>query len=163
MLTRKQKEKVVEEESKRLKEAKTLIFTDFTGLTSNEANILRKSLRELGAKYRVIKKRLLGIVLKEHGIGIGAKDLKGQVGVVFSPEGMPETAGTVFKFFKERVLKFKILGGVEIAEKKVMTKEEVEMLGSLPPREVLLGQLAYMLGSPIRMFMFVLNEKSKVK
>lgn len=161
MLTRKQKETIIRDESKQIKDSKTLIFTDFTGLSANEANALRKSLRELGAKYRVMKKRLLGIILKEHGIGVNSKDLQGQVGVVVSPEGMPETAGSVFRFFKECKEKFKILGGVEVAAKKFVAQSEVEMIGNLPPREVLLGQLVYMLGSPIRKFMFVLNEKSK--
>ena len=161
MLTRKQKEKVIQEESEGLKGGKTLIFTDFTGLSANEANALRKSLRDLGAKYRVMKKRLLGLVLKEYGVDVERKNLEGQVGLVVSPEGVSETAGKVYAFFKEHKDRFKLLGGVEMEEKKVLSKSEVEMIGSLPPREVLLGQLVYMLGSPIRKFMFVLNEKSK--
>ncbi|MEK7479027.1 MAG: 50S ribosomal protein L10 [Patescibacteria group bacterium] len=161
MLTRKQKEKIVEEESKQLRNSKTLIFTDFTGLSANEASRLRKSLKDIHATYRVMKKRLLSIVLTGHEIEVERKELKGQVGVVASPEGMPETASKVFQFFKEHKERFKILGGVEVAEKKVVSKAEVEMLGNLPPREVLLGQLVYMLGSPIRTLMFVLNEKSK--
>ena len=161
MLTRKQKEKILEDESKGLKNSKTLIFTDFTGLSANEASAFRKSLRDLGAKYRVMKKRLLGIILKEHGVPVERKELNGQVGLVVSPEGISETAGKVYAFFKEHKERFKILGGVEMEGKKILSKSEVEMIGSLPPREVLLGQLVYMLGSPIRKFMFVLNEKSK--
>ena len=161
MLTRKQKEKIVEEESKQLRNSKTLIFTDFTGLSANEASRLRKSLKDIHATYRVMKKRLLGIVLKNYQVEVERKELKGQVGVVVSPGDLHETASKVFQFFKEHKERFKILGGVEVAEKKVVSKAEVEMLGNLPPREVLLGQLVYMLGSPIRTLMFVLNEKSK--
>ncbi len=161
MLTRKQKEKVITNETEGIRDSKTLIFTDFTGLGANEANSLRKSLRELGAKYRVMKKRLLGIVLKEHGVSVERKDLQGQVGLVVSPEGISETAGKVYAFLKEHKDRFKILGGVEMEEKKVLSKSEVEMIGALPPREVLLGQLVYMLGSPIRSFMVVLNERGK--
>ncbi|MDP3725115.1 MAG: 50S ribosomal protein L10 [Nanoarchaeota archaeon] len=163
MLTRKQKEILAKEESKKIGETKTLIFTDFTGLSASAGDALRKSLRELGAKYRVMKKRILGIVLKDHGIPITAKDLKGQVGVVLSPEGMPETAGKVFTFFKENKERFKILGGVEMEGKRVFAKAEVEMIGNLPSREVLLGQLVYMIGSPIRSLAFVLQERAKVK
>lgn len=161
MLSRKQKEQLVEEESKRLEKNKTLVLTNFAGLPVGKVNALRKSLKEIGATYRVIKKRLLGLVFQKHDVKLNPKELEGQIGVVFSPKDIAETAQIVYKFGKENAEKFKIVGGVEIEGKKVLKAEEVKIIGSLPPREVLLGQLVYMLGSPIRKFMFVLQEQGK--
>ena len=36
------------------------------------------------------------------------------------------------------------------------------MIGKLPSREVLLAQVAGMLAAPIKMFLYVLNEKAKM-
>ena len=53
------------------------------------------------------------------------------------------------------------MGGVQVAEKQFVPASDVIRLGQLPSREVLLGQLVGMLVSPIRSFLFVLNEKAK--
>ncbi len=161
MLSRKQKEQLVEEESKRLEKNETLVLTDFAGLPVGKANMLRKSLKEIGATYKVVKKRLLNLVFQKHDVKINPKELKGQIGVVFSPKDIAETSQIVYKFGKENKENFKIVGGVEVKERKVLSAEEVNAIGSLPPREVLLGQLVYMIGSSLRSFMFVLNERGK--
>ncbi|MDO8752242.1 MAG: 50S ribosomal protein L10, partial [Candidatus Wolfebacteria bacterium] len=73
MLSRKQKEQLVEEESKRLEKNKTLVLTNFAGLPVGKVNALRKSLKEIGATYRVIKKRLLGLVFQKHDVKLNPK------------------------------------------------------------------------------------------
>jgi ribosomal protein L10 len=44
-----------------------------------------------------------------------------------------------------------------------MDAAQVIYIGKLPPREVLLGQLLGMLASPIRSFMYLLDQKSKTQ
>ena len=161
MLTRKQKEEIVKNESAKLSEHESLVIADFTGLSVNKVNAFRRSLEEIGASFKVIKKRLLNIVFREKGIELDTRNMDGQTGVVFSGKDMAETAKLVYKFQKENKEKFRILGGVELAEKKALGGREVEMIGKLPSRDVLLGQLVYMIGSPIRSFMVVLSERGK--
>jgi hypothetical protein len=43
-----------------------------------------------------------------------------------------------------------------------MTAEDVVYIGKLPPREVVLAQLLGMLAAPIRSFLYILDEKSKM-
>ncbi|MAF80107.1 50S ribosomal protein L10, partial [bacterium] len=110
VLTKRQKEQLVEEEIKRLQESETVLLTDFTGLPVSEANTLRKSLKEIGASYKVVKKRLLKLVFKGGKIDIDPKEIEGQIGVVFSPKDLTETSQTVYRFGKENEENFKILG-----------------------------------------------------
>ena len=160
MKTKAQKVTQIEEGAKELKGSQSVVITDFTGLTANELNAFRKEVFALGGTMSVIKKRLLKYVFAEEGIEFDPTQFEGQTGVVFSPKDMVETAGTAYKFSKQNKL-LKILGGYEVEEKKFVSAADVARIGQLPSREVLLGQLVYMLGSPIRSFLFVLNEKSK--
>ena len=104
----------MEEESKRLEKSKTMVLTDFAGLPVGKTNAFRKSLKEIGATYRVVKKRLLNLVFQKHDVQLNPKELEGQIGIVFSPKDIAETAQVVYKFGKENKENFKIVGGVEV-------------------------------------------------
>jgi large subunit ribosomal protein L10 len=163
MKTKQQKTEQIEKGIQGIKTSKSVVITDFTGLSANEVNNFRRTLRELGAKLVVMKKRLLKISLQKEQIDIDPKQFEGQAGVVFSDKGIVETSGVVFKFGKQFAKKniFKILAGYDGEEKKALDGETVKKLGQIPPREVLLGQLVGMLTSPMRSFVIVLNEKAK--
>ncbi len=163
MKTKAQKKEQIKTGKEEFDKSETVVFADFTGLSANDLNVFRKLIRGLGGAMVVMKKRLLTLVLKDQGINFDAKKLEGQVGVVFSPKDTVETANVVYKFGKPFKTKniFNILGGFEVKRKRFMEKAEVETLGQLPSREVLLGQLAFMLTVPIKKVLFVLNEKAK--
>ncbi|MFH1162255.1 MAG: 50S ribosomal protein L10 [Candidatus Jorgensenbacteria bacterium] len=160
MKTKAQKQQAVEEGLAGLKGSKTIVIADFTGISTSEMNVLRKALRGIGAAFHVVKKRLLRIIFEKEGIAMDPRELEGQMGVVFSPNDLVETAGVVHRFSRGKEL-LKFLGGVEVKEKKFIEGADVKRIGALPSREVLLGQLAYMLTVPIKKFLFVLSEKSK--
>jgi len=161
MKTRKQKEEQIEKGLGNLKNSQTVIVADFTGLNVNNMNGLRKSLRVIQASMNVMKKRLLKIMLEKEGMEFDAKKFEGQTGVIFSPKDIIESSGSVYRFSKQHKDEFVILGGYEVSEKKFVSGDEIMAFGRLPTREVLLGQLVGMFASPIKSFLFVLNEKSK--
>ena len=84
---------------------------------------------------------------------------------------MQHIAGPAFKFFsgmdvpegaaKDVWIK-KILAGYNITAGTTMTAEDIVYIGKLPPREVVLAQLLGMLAAPIRSFLYILDEKSKM-
>lgn len=161
MKTKIQKAKAVEEGLKNFKNSETIILADFTGLKVNDLNAFRKSLKAIGIVFRVLKKRLLKIIFEHEGIDFDVKKFGGQTGIVFSSKDLTETAGIAYKFSKEKEA-FKILGGFNLKEKKFVGVDFIKQLGQLPSREVLLGQLVGMLAAPIRSFLYVLSQKSKM-
>lgn len=163
MKTKSQKTKDLETAKRKISESKTLVIADFTGLSVNSLNALRKSLKSAGIGFSVIKKRFLKIAFKEIGIETDPKKFEGQTGVAFSPDDIFSTSQIIYKFARQNKDKFKILGGVETEGKKFLEGSEVEDIGKLPGREVLIGQLVGMIAAPIKSFLFILNEKSKVE
>ncbi len=160
MLSRAKKIEQVEQGKKLLGESATLIFTDFTKTKNEDLRNLRAVLKEVGAKFQVIKKRLLGIVLKERGIEFNPREFESQVGTIFVKGDVSEVAGPIYQFSKDNE-GFKILGGLDVLSKAIIPGETIIAIGKLPSREVLLAQLIGVLSSPLRMFAYVLSEKAK--
>lgn len=162
MKTKAQKISEVDKGKELLAKSKFVILTDFSKVRAEDVRKLRSELRSLGSGFLVIKKRLLGIVLKDKGIEFDSKKYKVSVGSAFAPD-IESAAGTIYRFFKNvmpDIVKEKILGGYDIAHKRYIDADEMLMIGQLPPREALLGQLLGMIAAPIRSLLYVLKEKS---
>lgn len=159
--TKAQKNQVVEKGAKSLKESSNLIFADFGGTSAQDVNSLRISLRESGSRFEVIKKRLLDIILKNKGLDMDTKSFDGQVGTVFVMGEISDAAGQVFRFSKGKE-KFKILGGVDLKKGEKLEADYVTRIGQLPSREVLIGQVMGGMVAPLRAFMWILKERSKL-
>lgn len=163
MLTKQQKSQQIEEGKKTLKESRTLAFVDFSGTTVEDLRKLRRSLLSVGAKMKVFKKKLLRIALKESGFDFDPEQFDLQVGTISAKGDVSEVASLIYKFSKEIKNKnFKILGAYDLAEKNFFDSAATTRIGQLPSREILLAQLVGMLSAPMRMFLYVLNEKSKM-
>ncbi len=171
MKTRAQKETELAHARELFDKSQALIFADFTKITAENLRKLRIELKKSGANFLVIKKRILGILLKEKGIDIDLKQFKTSVGTIFSEVDSEHIAGPAFKFFsgmevsegeaKDIWIK-KILAGYNITGKAPMDAEQIIYIGKLPPREIVLAQLLGMLAAPIRSFLYILDEKSKM-
>jgi len=161
MKTKSQKQEELKQGKELLSGSQFLMFADFTKVAAEDVRRLRRELSEIGAKFFVIKKRLLNLMLKEKGIDFDARSSKMSVGTVFAQD-VEKSAGSLFKFFKALgVEKEKILGGYDVKFAKTLDANTVRMIGQLPSREVLLAQLAGTIAAPIRAFLYVLQEKSK--
>ena len=132
------------------------------GLSVNRLNAFRNSIRREGGFFRVVKKRLLKFVFEKEGIVFDPHAFEGQIGIVFSPKDIPETSSIVYTFAKQEPNSFKILGSFNIKEKIFITGADVIRSGKLPSREILLAQLIGMLSAPIKMLLYVLDQKSKM-
>jgi large subunit ribosomal protein L10 len=170
MKTRAQKETELANARELFEKSEALIFADFTKITAENLRKLRTELKKSGANFLVIKKRILGILLKEKGIAVDLKQFKTSVGTIFSEVDHEHIAGPAFKFFsgmevsegeaKDVWIK-KILAGYDIKGNVPITAQDIVYIGKLPPREVVLAQLLGMLAAPIRSFLYILDEKSK--
>lgn len=155
MLTKEQKKTIVDNEVNSIKNNQSIVFIDFTGVKAGELNKFRKDIREKGGELKVIKKKLLRVAFNQVGLDFNPEVFESQVGTVFSNEEIFAMAAPAYKFTSA-----KILGGYDIKDKRFISAEEVIMLGKLPSKEVLLGQLVSMIASPIKSFMFVLKERA---
>jgi len=149
MLTRSQKEELVEKLSEKIKTGKVMIFSDYTGTPVSKMKKLRDELRKAGSSYKVSKKKLLELAFKKAGIEVDVKNMEGQIGVALGGKDEVSTAKVLAKFSKENK-NFKIRQG--ILEGKIISEREVLALAALPSREQLLAKIVGAINAPMTGF-----------
>jgi len=146
-MNRQQKEAIVEEFNNMFAQSKASFLVDYKGLSVQGMISLRKSLRERGGKLRVTKARLMKIAADGiDGIGDFKDTFKDQVGMIFVSEDVAPVAKVIVDFSKDND-SLKVVSG--FFESKYLSEDQVKFLASLPPREVLVAQLAGTLQAPI--------------
>lgn len=154
-ITKAKKETTVAKLSKAFKAAQLLAFVNFKGLSVAKASVLRRALRAVGAEYIVAKKTLARVALKEAHVELPV--LPDEVAFVFAQDAVAG-AKAVYEFGKANP-EVRIAGGVY--ESAVVDADVVVRLAKIPPREVLLAQVVFMLQSPMRGLVGVLNGNQR--
>lgn len=140
--------------SSALPEAVSAAFVAFDGLNVTDVTQLRDDLYKVGAKMRVLPKRLLKIALKNTKIDFDPTAHEGQVAVVWGTDAV-SPAKIMYEFAKKKEGVLRLLAGV--LEGETLSLEEITSLAQLPSREQLLGQLLGVLAGPARGFVQVLS------
>ena len=127
----------------KLKEAKTIVLTDYQGLTANQITQLRTMVKNVGGELMVVKNTLLQRALKDASLPVPENE--GPTAIVIGIENEIEPIKTLSQHQRNLGLpKFKS----GIWEDRLITAEELEELGQLPGREQLLVKIAFLLRSP---------------
>ena len=165
MLTKVQKKEHVADGTERIKKSASMVFTDFTGVPTGDIRMLKLALQASGATYKVFKKRLLQIAMNNAGVAVDTTKFEAQLGTVFASKSIYDVAGTVAKFakefFKKSKKEFKVLGAYDAKEAKVIDAATFQLIAKLPPREILLAQIAMMLPMPVKKVMVGLNSRKE--
>jgi large subunit ribosomal protein L10 len=157
--------KVLEEKAAR---AKSIILTNYAGLTVKQQTKLRSALKNAGGEFVVAKNTLIARVLGKEEL---LSSLQGQTGVLFSYEDEVKALKELVKFAEGNNLpevKEGILNGVVLSHNQVIDlsklpgKEELisKMLGSLKAPG---DNLASVLKAGIRDLVFALSAVAKQK
>jgi len=154
MLTRTQKQKIIDELADRFKRQKIALFTNFHKIPVSKLQTLRRLLKKESAEYKVAKKTLLDRALKSTGFDLKTKDLQGEIGVTFGYGDDVSPAKILFKFSKENET-FQILGGM--LGKRFLNSGEIIALAKMPSREVLLAQVTKATQAPLQRLVNVLQ------
>lgn len=154
MLTKQQKQQLIEELADKLKRQKCLVFTDFRGLKVGEIEDLRKELKEAGIEYKVAKKTLIRWALDKAKKKIDISQFKDSVALAFGFQDPITPFKIISKFAKEHK-NLEILGG--LMDDEFLTVDGVEELAKIPSRDELLAKFVGSLKSPIEGFVNVLE------
>ncbi len=138
----------------RLKRAKNLILTDFTGLNVELSRELRSSLRTSGVDFLVVKNTLIRRAAQDVGLEELGEHLGGPTALAIFYDDSTLPAKVISDFVKKNQMpKVRVcyFGG------RFYGPDFLNQIASIPPREVLLGQLVGGLGAPIKGLAFRLS------
>jgi large subunit ribosomal protein L10 len=150
------KQKVVDELTQRLKAADTLLVADYRGLTMPQIDALRSRLLESGARFHVVKNTLTRRAAEAAGADALLALLEGPSAIAFiEADGDMVAAAKAFADAARESRILEIRGGVMSG--RTMTAAEVESLATLPPLEVLRGQVIGAILAPLNAIAGLIN------
>lgn len=154
MLTREQKEHIIQEIGEKFSRKQAAFFVSFAGVDVKTSQDLRRQLAGIGGEYKVVKKTLLARSLKEMDINIPLEELAGQVGLAFDYNSQTDVAKTLSGIIKKSA--FTILGG--LVNDAFISSDKVKELALLPIIDIMRAILAFTLQSPIIQLARVCNN-----
>lgn len=140
------KRQAVAELRQQLEASRTLIVSEYRGLTVREIGEIRRSLRRQDIAYRVVKNRLMRIAASE-SVGPALDGLlTGPTAIAFSNADEGATAKAVVDAMRP-YRQVKITGA--LLGDRAIDADGVTRLAALPSRDVLLSQIAGAFAAPL--------------
>ena len=146
------KEQVIAELTERLRSTDTLLVADYRGLTMTQIDALRSRLLESGARFSVVKNTLTRRAAEAAGAEALLALLEGPSAIAFlQADGDMVAAAKALADSARETKVLAIRGG--IMEGRTVTAEEIETLATLPPVEILRGQVLGAIVGPVNALM----------
>jgi large subunit ribosomal protein L10 len=141
-----EKVEAVEELKTRLRGAKTVVLTEYRGLTVQQLSDLRKQLRGVSAQYKVVKNRLARLAVSSSDLAALSPHLTGPTALVVSREDAVAVAKALATFTKaNQALTIK----AGYVDGRAVDASSLKALADLPSRDALRAQLVAALQGPL--------------
>lgn len=145
-MDKEQKAATIEEIAAQIEGAAAIFAVDYRGISVPQAAELRGKLREADASFRVVKNRLTKLAAEKAGEDRLGEWLEGPTALTFVRGDTAMAANAISTFNREHeILSFKggFMDGVTLDD------ERFKSIARLPSRDVLNGQFAGMVASPL--------------
>lgn len=146
--TRQQKQDLVSTLSDKFARAKSVVFTDYKGLTMAQLSQLRNKLKETHAEFTITKNSLLDLALTKSDIRYQKSDIRtGPTATLFAYDDEITPIKTLVKTLKEAAIgsvKAGFLGS------EFLDAPSITALANLPSKTDLKGMLVGVLFAPIQ-------------
>jgi large subunit ribosomal protein L10 len=145
-MNREEKSATIQEIAAQIEASEAIFAVDYRGISVSQAADLRSKLREADASFRIVKNRLTKLAADKAGEDRLADLLRGPTALTFVRGDTAQAAKAISTFNKEHeVLTYK--GG--FMEATVLDETTFKSIAKLPTRDVLNGQFAGVVASPL--------------
>jgi large subunit ribosomal protein L10 len=154
-MKKEKKTEIVAEVAETVSRSSALYFTDFSGLTVEQATELRRELRKSGVEYRVVKNTLIKKALEQaSGYDKVYDKLAGPTGIAFAFDDAVAPARIIEKFItKHQKLALK----AAVLEKQVYDGSKLKDLAKLPSKKDMMASILGSIQAPLAGVPTVLN------
>ena len=157
-LTKAKKNQKVAMMAKELETSTSAIIGTFTGLTASKDFALRKTVREAGGRYHVVKNKLAPKAGAGTQIEGALGGLKGVSSIAYTsgdPVALAKALSTWVKDNAQFTFKLGIVDG------KVLNVQEINNLATLPGKEELFSKLLFLINAPAQRLATVINATGR--
>ena len=150
-----EKQLIIDEIKAKLENAEAAVVIDYMGITVEEANSMRKQLREADVDYTVYKNTLVKRAIEGTKFEGLAEALAGPSALAISQTDATAPARVLNKVMKEyKKMEFK----AGVIEGELLDAEGVKAVAEIPSRDELIAKFMGSIQSPIANFARVINQ-----
>ena len=139
-----EKKKDLEDLKKAIEENKNLFVTSFEKLTVKQDFQLRKTIRDAGGTYRVVKNNIAAKAAEGTPANDLFADLKGMTSLAYTTKDPVALAKALTKYSKDNAA-FTFKAGM--VEGRVIDIKAINDLASMPPKEEIYAKLLYLVNA----------------
>jgi len=156
----KQKQAVIDEIKEKLEKAQSAVVIDYIGITVEQADAMRKKLRESNVDYTVYKNTLMNRAIEGTKYESLKEVLSGPSAFAFSYEDAIAPARVLSGIIKEyKKMEFK----AGVIEGTFYNADGVKAVATLPSREELIAKFMGSIQSPVSKFVRTLQAVADAK
>lgn len=157
-----QKQVIIDEIKAKLETAQSAVVIDYMGITVEQADAMRKKLREANVDYTVYKNTLMKRAIEGTAFAPLADVLEGPSAIAISSEDATAPARTLNEIIKDyKKMEFK----AGIVEGEFYDKAGIEQIAEIPSRDVLIakfmGSIQSPIGKAVRTFQAIADAKAE--
>jgi large subunit ribosomal protein L10 len=145
MKTREQKQKDLESLAQQFQAASAGMLVGFKKLSVAKDQELRRQLREAGASYSVVKNTLARKAAVGTPFEGATEHFKGVTALALAEGDPVQLSKAISKFVKDNPEIFSFKAGV--VEGRVVALRDVEALAMLPPKEVMISKIMFLINA----------------
>jgi len=155
-ITKAKKHDIVAKVADALKDAVSVVFVRFSGLSVADTSAMRKNLKNEGVGYYVAKKTLIRRALAGKGYAGEVPELPGEIAIAWSTTDATSAARGIHEHGKKHKGALSIVGGV--FEGLFADAAKMQAIATIPSVPVLRGMFVNVINSPIQGFVIALNK-----
>lgn len=144
MKDKNEKKKDLEDLKKTIEENKNIFVTSYEKMTVSQDYQLRKTIREAGGKYRVVKNNIAAKASEGTGAGDLLGSLKGMTSLAYTSKDPVALAKALTKYSKDNAA-FTFKAGM--VEGRVIDIRAINDLASMPPKEEIYAKLLFLINA----------------
>jgi large subunit ribosomal protein L10 len=144
-ISKTRKDELVVEYNELLNNSSAIILTSYSGVPVKDLESLRRTIREVGGEFHIVKNTLIELALDNAGLSIPKDMLVGTTAIGFATDDVPNVAKAVVDLSRESGT-IAIKGGM--IDKILYDPKQIVQLADLPPLPVLRAQLLSQIQAP---------------
>lgn len=137
-----------------LEQGPSIFLTGYEKLTVEQDNELRRTVREVGASYKVLKNRIAEKAAEGTSAEPLLKELKGMRSLAYT-EGDPVALAKALTGYAKQYPAFTFQAGM--VEGRVIDMDGVKALASLPSKDELYAKLLFLINAPAQRLVTAMN------
>ncbi len=153
-MNKSEKHEAVKGLSDEFRSLSSILLMDYRGLGVVQDGEIRRKIREMDGTYKVVKNRLALRAAQDTAIETLSRHFQGPTAMAYHPSdivGLAKVISEVIKGNAPLTIKAALVEGKEVSQ------EQVQAIADLPPKEVMLGQIAFLLKAPLQQLATVLK------